>query len=111
MDRQRALQPLARSFAVVALAIASDLHRSGVDLGGVEQQRLLDAANRAMFEHLVDAGAAVATVRSASGASWCGIVRVAGELVTMHDLAPVGSRRVKRRPVTCAACRAALGLA
>jgi hypothetical protein len=111
MTMDRPMRALARAFAVVALAVASDLHYRGVDLDGIEQQHILDRANRAMFEHLVDIGVAVDTVRSASGTSWCGIIRVAGELVTMHDIAPVGARRAKRRPVTCAACRAALGVA
>lgn len=105
------MHSVARAFAVLALAVASRSHRGGADeLGAVEQQQLVDSANRAQFEHLVLSGASVDAVRSYDGTSWCGIVRLSGRLVTICNLAgELGGRPLKSRRVTCPRCVAALG--
>lgn len=96
-----------RSFSVVALAVASDLH--ALDAEGFsreEQDRLLDAANLAVFCHLVERGELVDCVRSVDGFRWCGVV-LQGDIprrACSGVALPEESR--KRHFVSCAACRA-----
>lgn len=99
----------ARAFAHIDLAVASALHKSGVDVGGVESQRLLNVANQAAFEHLIDSGAAVEVVRSPDGHAWCPVVIINGSVGSICRGAPVtGPVAVKKRRATCAGCLAAL---
>lgn len=91
-----------RAMTFVGLAHGRKLFDEGQPVPIIE---LFDIANRALYIHVALGGGAILATRTASG--WCAVVEADDRRVVLHDVA-LAVGEVKKRPITCAACRRAL---